>query len=76
MEVEKFIKTPQAGQIVKVYLDRSKYCFGIVKDLYFKKTARNRRVIKRQVVVLKKTKKQYSITNIDFYLNKDLVLFL
>jgi hypothetical protein len=77
IEIQKFLKTPETGQIVKVYLDEKRnFCFGVVKDLYLQSKVSNGKRIKREIVVLRKSKRTYPINEIDFFFDKSLVLFL
>lgn len=71
MKTIKFLKKPKIGNKVKVYINDKKTSFGIVTGLAMKKEFD----YFRQVVILEKSEREFSLDETDLFLEAKKVVF-
>lgn len=70
--IRKFIKTPELGDIIKVYLNNETSIFGryISKEIGMSK---ERRPVLREIACIKKVKRKYDLAECKFCFSENIV---
>ncbi len=68
-EIEKFIKTPEIGNKVKVYYTGNRQRYGFVKKVIVSEQR------KREILILEESERDFELQECDFCLEKGLVVF-
>lgn len=72
--IEKFIKTPIQGDIVKVYLNKNDFTFGIVIRVENGIDQESGKI--REIVILKNADHDFTLNETDYFLPKSKVGFI
>lgn len=68
-DLKRFIRTPKAGDIVKVYKRGDSY-FGICKGITYEK--RNERL--REIAIVKRTSQRFNLSDCSLYVESEKVI--
>ena len=77
-KVRKFIQEPEKGMKVKVYMNDSgtSYCFGLVIGIGVGRAREDKRILKREILILEESGTQYHLADLDYALPISHVRFM